>query len=257
MNNQAVTTNTTNNINNILNSCIKVEESRISRRVTIPRQVHFQLTPEIISSIEQVILNKQKLSLSSAKLADLRYYALLNSPIAKILNSVYPKNFINQLPFEQSYLIFSTNYLSVTNQKPTTVVRSVIDLEGKISQQIQQNFWQNSQLLPRVLDAHYWLILQILSQLPLKTRYRIAWLFWGLFLPIAIMINILAWYLLPLNYLLKIVIICSIVCILKISLQYLIEKHLKPWIIHHLIYDFLDKKVYKRQFGLNLLCLIL
>ena len=257
MNNQAVTTNTTSNINNILNSCIQVEESRISRRVTIPRQVHFQLTPEIISSIEQAILNKQILSLSSAKLADLRYYALLNSSIAKTSNSIYPKRFIKQLPFEQSCLIFSSNYFSVTNQKPITVVRSVIDLEGKISQQIQQDFWQNYQLLPRVLDAHYWLILQILAQLPLKNNNRVSLLLWGLVLPMAIITNILIWYLLSLNYVLKIAIICSVFFIFKSPFQYLIEKILKPWIIHYLIYNFLAKKVSKRQIGLNILSLIL
>lgn len=257
MNNQAVTTNKTNNINNILNSCIQVEEARISRKITIPRQVNFQLTPEIINSIEQIILNKQKLSLSSANLADLRYYALLNSSIAKTSNSIYPKSFIKQLSLEQSCLIFSTNYFLVTNQNPTTVVRSVIDLTGKISQQIQQSFWHNSQLSSRVLDAHYWLILQILDQLPLKSGNRINWLFWSLFLPTIIIVNILTWYFLPLNYLLKIVIICTILYLSKISLRYLIEKHLKFWILHHLIYSFLGKKVYRHQFGLNLLSLIL
>lgn len=257
MNNQAVTTNKTNNTNNILNSCIQVEEARISRKITIPRQVNFQLTPEIINSIEQIILNKQKLSLSSANLADLRYYALLNSSIAKTSNSIDPKSFIKQLPLEQSCLIFSTNYFSVTNHNPTTVVRSVIDLEGKISQQIRQDLWENPQLLHKILDSHYWLIFQILTQLPLQKSKKYLRLYRSLTPLTIFMISLAFWYLLPLNYLLKIVVICGFIYIFKVYIHHLIQKKLKQWIIYHLIHGFLANKAHKRRIGFNIFSSIL
>ena len=37
-----------------LSSCIKVESQRISRQATIPRQVCFELNPDIIDKIEEI-----------------------------------------------------------------------------------------------------------------------------------------------------------------------------------------------------------
>lgn len=254
MNNQTVTTKT---INDVLNSCIQIEESRISRRITIPRQVDFHLSSEIINSIEQIILNKQILSLSATNLANLRYYTLISSSIEEALILNHPKQSIKPLFLKQSNLIFSTNYLSSTNQKTSIVVRSVIDLEGKISQQIQQDLWQNPQLLHKILDAHHWLILQILTQLPLNKSKKHLWLHQSFFLLVIFIISFAIWYLLPLNYFLKIVVICGILYILKICIHYLIQKQLKRWIIHHLIHGFLANKAHKRQIGFNILSYIL
>lgn len=262
MNNQASTINT---INTILNSCIQVEEERISRKFKIPRQIHFQFNPVIISKIEQLKESKHKLTLSSTKLTNIRYYALISSPIAEQLSSFFSwrlrsVGFVqspNQPLFEQSPLTFSTSYVPLANQQTATVVRSVIDLEGKISQQIQQDLCNNPQLLRRIIDAHYWLILQILAQLPLKTKHQGSRVVWSLWIPIAIVFSIVIWYFLPLNYLLKILITCGVFYVLRVYLKYLIEKQLKAWIIYHLIYGFLGKKVKNRKIGFDILSFII
>ena len=247
MNNQAST------INNVVNSCIQVQEERISRRSTIPRQIYFRLDPDIISKIEKIQENNSKFALSPNKLTNLRYYVFLTSPITEKLSPIYSRQSSKPMLFEQSSLTFSTSYLALANQQPVTVVRSAIDWEGQISQQIQQDLWHNPQLLYRVINAHYWLILQIIAQLPLKSKNHISWLVWGLWLPIAFVVSMAIWFFLPLNYLLKIIITFGVFYILKIYLKYLIKNKLKSWIIYHLIYGCLANKVKKRQIGFKLL----
>ena len=254
MNNQTVSTKT---INDVLNSCIQIEESRISRRISIPRQVDFHLSSEIINSIEQIILNKHILSLSAANLANLRYYALLNSSIEETLIFNHAKQSIKPLFLKQSYLRFSTKYLSSSNKKTSIVVRSVINLEGEISQQIQQDLWQNPQLSHKIINAHHWLVLQILTQLPLKKSNKYLWLYWSFVLLVMFMISVAIWYLFPLNYFLKMVVFCGIIYIFKAYIQHLIHKELKQWIVRHLIHGFLSNKAHKRQIGFNLLSFML
>ena len=167
----------------ILNSCIRIEEIRINRRVTVPRQIHFCLDSVILQQIEQAEAINQKLILSPANLANLRYYALINS-LEKI-DPIYPSRFL-PVSLKRSPLIFSTNYRSNSCQQPLTLFRSVIDLEGKISQQIPQQLWDNPLLLERISQAHYWLIGEILDRLPLKQRSYSSRFIYCCFLLIAI-----------------------------------------------------------------------
>jgi hypothetical protein len=236
----------------ILNSCIRIEEIRINRRVTIPRQIHFCLDSVILQQIEQAEANNQKLILSPANLANLRYYALINS-LEKI-DPIYPSGFV-PVSLRRSLLTFSTNYRSTSCQQPLTLFRSVIDLEGKISQQIPQQLWDNPLLLEKISQAHYWLISEILDRLPLKQRNCSSRYVYCCFLLMAIATTTAIWYFFSLNILLNLAIGCTIFCLLA-CFKKSIVKQVRTWIISQLVTGFLATSLKKRQLSLNLLSLI-
>jgi hypothetical protein len=222
----------------ILNSCIQVAEVRINRRLTVPRQINFRLNGDILEQIEQIKTKNQQLKLSSSNLATLRYYTLLNSLL---------KTKVNSLP-----LNFTTNYIFPNNQC-LPVVRSLIDLKGQISQQIQQDLWHSPRLLERVLDAHHWLIGQILIQLPLKTPSRILRLLKILLLLVWVIVVIYLGSFLPLNNFLKILIICCSFYLTKKYLFTLIKQQGKNWFLKAILAGFLANTTQKRQIALNIL----
>ncbi|MGB5633415.1 MAG: hypothetical protein WBM44_10615 [Waterburya sp.] len=243
-------------INSAINSCIQVEEARISHRVIRSHQVHFRLNSELIRQIERVKENNHKLVLSSTNLANLRYYALLNAPLEQ-MGLIYPWSSAKLSFFQRSTFTFATDYLFPNSQQPLTVFRSVIDLEGKISQQIHQDLWQNPQLLPRISQAHYWLILEILSQLPLKHKNQYLWLVLAYSSITVSMISLVIYYYFNLSYLLNLAICISIILILNISLKKIIIKQLKSLIIYHLMDGFLGKSIKVRRIGLQILNFII
>lgn len=224
--------------NSLLDSFIYIDEERVSRKRIVPRRIRFELNREILSEIEQAQKNDDQMVLSANNLTNLRYYALLASHFE-----------------ERSPLLFSTNFSGGYSQNPksVTVVRSVIDLEGKISQQIQRDLWQNPQLLPIVIKAHHWLIGQILAQLPLKTKNHTQKLFGALWLVTAFIATSFIWYFLPVNHLIKILVAVLVFGILKIATKNLITAQLRRWILHQLLLGFLTSRVDKRRIGLKLL----
>lgn len=231
-------------VNDVLNSCIQIESARISRHVTIPSQICFCLNAELLEQVGQIKANQSNqhgLCLSASNLADLRYYALSNLPLKQGLSQ------------GQSALTFSTEYFFDSAQVATTLFRSVIDLEGKISQEIKQELIQNPSLLAKISEAHYWLLSEILAQLPLKSRAWYSWLIFGCLAIASILISSLVWYILPLNHLLKLVICLSIFFLLKSTAKILVTKYLKSWIIYHLLDGLLAKGTIKRRLGLNIL----
>ncbi len=244
-------------INSTLNSCIQVKETRISRRATIPDQVYFCLNSNLIKQIEWVQENNHKLILSSSNLASLRYYALVNAPLEEVgLISSCPST---PLSFwqQRSPLTFTTNYLFSHSQQPCTLFRSFVDLEGKISQQVHQDLYQNPQLLPRISQAHYWLVLEILAQLPLKPKSQYLWSAWGLFLVSTSIISLLLNYHFYLNTLLNLAISIFIIITIKIFFTKIIFQQLKPLVIYHLRGGLLGKSIRSRQIGLQILNFII
>jgi hypothetical protein len=227
-------------LNEVINSCIQIKLTRISRRATVPHQVCFCLDAKLLKQIAQNQANT-KLVLSATNLANLRYYALLNLPCSP------------HAILAPSCLTFSTEYLFDNEQVSTTLFRSVIDLEGKISQQIKQELIDNPALLNQISQAHYWLIGEILAQLPFKSK---AWHYWLLSALIAIALiatNILLWYLMPFNYLAKLLICLGIFLFGKSVSSILITQQLRSWIIYHLLDGILSKSVVKRQIGFQVL----
>ena len=235
------------NVNSTLNSCIQVKEVRISRRDSIPEQVCFFLDYNLIEQIEWVQENNHKLILSDSNLANLRYYALLNTPLEEIGIYLWRSTKLSSLP--RSPLTFTTNYLFPHSQQIHTLFRSTIDLEGKISQQINHDLWQNPQLLSRISQAHYWLISEILTQLPLKRKKSNLWLLISRYFILIGTIILIINYFFSLNYLLNLVISISIILMLNINLKTYIIRQLKPIILYYLIANFLTKNVRFRTMG--------
>lgn len=235
-------------INKLLNSCIQVEEARISRRSTIPCQVNFKLNSDILYRLEQIRLNKQQFILSPINLTNLRYYVLLNYSLKDTLSPIYSF---------QSDLTFSTSYLYPDKEEFVTLVRSEINLSGKISQQIKQDWEQETQFYNRILDAHYWLIAQIIAQLPLKSNYHKSWLFYSFWLSIEIIIVLIICYFLPFNFLSTILLNLSIIIILNLCLKYIIKKYIKLWLLDNLNHGWLSNNYRKRKIGFKLLSLMI
>jgi hypothetical protein len=246
--------------NDVLNSCIRLKLTRINRQITIPQQVCFCLDAKLLEQIAQNQSNQVKLALSATNLANLRCYALLNL-------------FWKQHPtLTQSCLTFSTEYLlDRHNPDFTPLFQSKIDLEGKISQQIKQELVQNPSLLNQISQAHYWLIAEILAQLPFKPKIPKTWYFWSSvsFLAIAkrrpsliatILINlliILIWYLMPLNYPAKLLCLLIILLLLKLVLSRSITRQIKFWTIDRLLDGLLTTNVVKRQISLKIMSFLL
>jgi hypothetical protein len=228
-----------------LNSCIQIKSRKISRTVTIPHQICFRLDAQLLRQISQLQAHQTKLALSATNLANLRHYALLN---------LSPQQ---QSPFTQSCLSFATEYSESANQESISLFRSVINLEGKISQQIAQELSYNPSLLRQISQAHYWLVAEILAQLPLTSKAWYSWLLASGLAIAMIVINILIWYLISWNYLPKLIICLSIFFLLTLVAKTLLTRQLKSWIIYHLLQGMLAKSTMRRRLGLNFLSFLL
>jgi hypothetical protein len=228
-----------------LNSCIQIKSTKISRTLTIPYQICFRLDAQLLEQISQLQAHQVKLALSGTNLANLRHYALLN---------LSPQQ---QSPFTQSCLSFATEYSESVNQESIGLFRSVINLEGQISQQIAQELALNPSLLREISQAHYWLVAEILAQLPLTSKAWYSWLLASGFAIATMIINILIWYLISGNYLPKLIISLSIFFLLTSVARTLLTRQLKSWIIYHLLQGIFAKSIMRRKLGLNFLSFLL
>lgn len=235
--------------NDLLNSCIRLEETRISRRITVPSQVYFDLNSLVLEDIERIKRSTHKVVLTPSKLANLRYYILLNFleqiPLARFCAT---KTFIARSP-----LAFSTNYQFSDRRSPITLFRSTIEPEGKISHQIPQQLWEDPQLLQRISQAHYWLIAEILTQLPLKGDRRVIWLARAGLILITILIVIAIYYFWSLNVWWLLVIASSLFYGIKIIWIEIGLQYFKILIIYHILYGLLANSTKKRQIGFSIL----
>jgi hypothetical protein len=227
--------------NDLLNSCIQIKSTKISRAAAVPQQVCFHLNEQILEQIKHIQAHQTKLALSPTNLANIRHYALLNLSPAQ------------QSPFTQSGLTFTTEYSFENYHTSVGLLKSVISLEGKISQQIQRELVANPPLLHQISQAHYWLIAEILVQLPLKSKVWYFWLVVSCLAIAIILVTILIWYLTPLNFLPKLIVGLSIFLLLISVTNTLITKQLKAWIIYHLLQGILTKSTIGRKIGLNVL----
>ena len=229
----------------ILNSCIQIEEIRINRSTLIPHRIDFRLDLTALEYLEE-IKRKRKLKLPSAKIAILRCYVLHNAFIEQLITNHKYKGLSLR---SRSPLTFSTCYTS-PNQQPTVLLRSAIDLKGKISQQVQRDLYQNPQMLTRISQVHYWLISELLAQLPLK--HHSSWLFLAGSFVVATLVGLISWYLFPFNKLPTLIIAFSVFWLLNTCWKKTIVELIKGWLIYHLVEGFLSKSVIKRQIGLKL-----
>ena len=239
-------------INKQLNLCIRIESTKINRRASIPYQVSFCLDTQLLAQIEQIRASNSRLKLSASNLANLRHYALLNLPSELVCHR---RN--RQESIGNSALTFATQYLAAENHSAVTLFRSEIDIAGKISQQVQQTLCQDSLLLTQISQSHYWLVLEILAQLPLRSKTWYSWLLLGCFAIVVAIACSLIWYLTPLTYLFKIATCLCLIFCSKLVFKTLIIQQLKSWTIYHLLDGFFAKNTYKKQLGLKLLSFLI
>lgn len=229
--------------NQLLNSCIQIEEVRINRKLSIPRQITFQFNLNILDQLEQIKQSNHKLALKKSTLANLRYYALLAS--SSITNS-------SEIFSCKSPLTFACIY-PINNNHKQIVIRSIINFEGQITQQIQADLWHNSQLLPKLIDLHNWLTSEIISQLPLTKKHRFMQLLSILWICFSIVVSIFLWLYFPINLLLKISLISLTIFILFKYCKKPLKSHLKSQVLSYLLDSSWPNTTRKRQIAWNTL----
>ncbi|MEM8673049.1 MAG: hypothetical protein AAGF83_04150 [Cyanobacteria bacterium P01_G01_bin.67] len=235
---------------------MQIEEVRISRRATIPERIHFYLNSELLQHIAQVRDNHQQLALPPKILNSLRYYALLNFPLEKI-GLINPRQVRTHNYCSKLLLTFDTDYLDIDSGRSQTVLRSNINLEGKISQQIHQDLCHNPQLLEQISEVHYWLILEIMAQLPFKSKNLYSWLVFICLLSLVYLPILFINYFFSLGLLVNLIIFLSVLVFCNSWLKNFIIKQLKFWIICHLSNSlWLKNSTRSRQIILQILALI-
>ena len=230
-------------------SCIQIEEIRINRSISIPHRINFRLDLATLKQLEAIKNSNQKLRLSPTKIANLRCYVLHHVFIEQQL--ITNPKFQGSSLITRSPLTFSTHY-AWASQQSTILLRSAIDLQGKISQHIQQDLYRHREMLARISQVHYWLISELLALLPLKCN-RYSWLVLACSFLVATLVGLISWYLFPFNKLLDLIIAFSVFWLLNTSFKKTIAELIKSWLIYHLIEGILAKNAIKRQIGFKLL----
>lgn len=224
--------------NNLINSCINIESKRISRRHNIPENISFNLDRDVLSQIKSLKKSKQKIFLSGDNLAELRYYFLLNSSPRSGLGITFQSYYYRQ-------------------EEKIVIIKSIINLSGKADQYIRSDALGSQE----IISSHYWLIEQILTQIPLKFKkeksksFKI--LLKSIILLLSSVIAALVIYLINLfisvafwaNALL--LLILAVIIFRQLSL--LIKKYLYSWVLEQLLFGVLASSLIKKKIGLNLL----
>ncbi|AFZ37438.1 hypothetical protein Sta7437_3956 [Stanieria cyanosphaera PCC 7437] len=134
-------------------SWIHIEKIQVSRQQNLPNRVCFQFNENLLREIQLWQETNRKFQFASEILTDFRSYVLLN----------HQNNFSVELNFCSFYQ---------QDEEKTAVIQSTISLDGKIVQQIRHDYLQEFQLLQRIINAHYWVIEQMLNQLKLKSSSK-------------------------------------------------------------------------------------
>ena len=228
---------------------IKIEEQRVNRQQIIPQQVNLEFNQESLELIIRMQEQRQLLFLSPKLLTNLRYYSLLCcylSPHLFLSKRLDSRNLILR-----SGLVFTTYYCQDSEKIP--VITSKISLHGKISQQICHKFFFKFALLKKIINAHYWIVNQVLQQLPL-TDPKNGYL-WGWILPlfITLAIAIVIFITVSSNFLIKVIAVLSIFFIVKFSCSYLMNKYLVNLFLQQLLFGFFSRNYPRRKLGFTIL----
>jgi hypothetical protein len=217
----------------ISSSSIYLDRENVDRSLTIPRSVNFELDRDSLEAIIEAIQSDRQITLNAETLTDFRYYVLITSQD------------------KERTLTFLTHYWQ--NGEKIPVIRSVIALNGKISQQIRRDCLQNSQLLPKLIRVHYWLILQTIAQLPFTTSKSIGWLPQIILLIFNAIAAVVIITYLPASWIVKLLSIAIVLTCSTLSSKSLLRIYLKPWILRQLIGGCFANRTQSRQMGLKLL----
>ncbi|GAB4554968.1 MAG: hypothetical protein Tsb0014_47700 [Pleurocapsa sp.] len=231
-------------------SYIYIDEQRVNRQQSIPCGVRFELDSNNLIEINLERENNTKIQLSRDTLTNLRYYIFCASQThQRLLEHNFKRSL--KLITAPTELVFTTNCLK--QQESISVIRSVINLDGKITQKIQYDLWQNSAQFNKLLNIHHWLIVQIMTQLPLKSQNYLEPLSWVLSLIFSAIAGLLIFNFWSANILFKMLLICLILLIIKITIKYLLKFKIKQWIIDQLLLGFLGQGVRKRNLALQII----
>ena len=217
-------------VHNLINSCVRIEQKRISRQRIIPVNINFDLNQEILSQIASLRTNQQIILFSEDNLANLRYYFLLNSSENLGLGITF------QTYYEQEL-------------EKIGIIKSVIYLSGKVEQYIRNDALPTKE----IIDAHYWLIRQIFNQIPLKDKKGNSIILWLLLGLITIIVAGLVFLLLSVTLWFKILFIIFFVGITFKVLQHFLQRYLPSWVLHQLLFGIFSASVNRRKIGFNLL----
>jgi hypothetical protein len=218
----------------LIDSFIRVQKKQIALGILIPTEINFYLTDRDLAKVIWQINHSTKLNFSPELLADLRYYSLLQ----------------NQITADFS-LVFTTYYLE--QPQKIAVIKSIISLQGKVSQQICRCFLDRPLLLNDLVVSHYWLITQVCDRLSLKYNNKSFLLAWSSSLIIALIIAPFFFYLLSLNWAIELIIVLAIFCLFYFPINLIIQKYLPTFILQQLLFGFFSKNVARKRLGLMLL----
>lgn len=217
---------------NLLDSLITVEQQQLTPKIAIPTRINFNFTESSLKQINRQRKNWQQLQLSSELLAELRYYSLFH-------NSA-----------NSNSLVFITYYLQ--QQQKIAVIKTVISVRGKISQQLCRSFLTNPQLLKDLVLNHYWLISQVCDRLSWQYQNKSFLLALVIALIISLIIALVFYFItvsLPIALIIFIVFFGLSYWIIKLILN----KYLTSFILQQLLFGFFSKNTARRRLGMMLL----
>lgn len=217
---------------NLLDSLITVEQQQLTPKIAIPTRINFNFTESSLKQIDRQRKNWQRLQLSPALLAELRYYSLFH-------NSA-----------NSNSLVFITYYLQ--QQQKIAVIKTVISVRGKISQQLCRSFLTNPQLLKDLVLNHYWLISQVCDRLSWQYQNKSFLLALVIALIISLIIALIFYFItvsLPIALIIFIVFFGLSYWIIKLILN----KYLTSFILQQLLFGFFSKNTARRRLGMMLL----
>ena len=230
----------------ILNSCLEIEKTRINRKFVLPRRIVFRLNPDVLQQLEEIKAENLELPMDGQNLDNLRYYILLNSNFPEILKFKEQQHSLKSASLSPSSLTFATNYLA-SNSPETTVICSEFDLAGQVTQQIQQDLWHKPQLLPRIVEIHHWLIVQILTCLPLQKSDHLSQAIAFLWLIISLGISLYLGFYLPAHIAFQTIFAGLCFYLLSKHLKKIFKQIIRSWSLSYLASSFGKKAIKKRQ----------
>lgn len=195
-----------------LSTCIKLNTSSITQQRVVIDSVSFHLDREKLIQIRLARKKKRSLSLSPMLIADFRYYVLFD-----------------RTQCLQSELCFCT-YFQERNQEEI-VIKSIIAPEGKIIQQITSKYLSDREFMLTLVSTHYWLVEQMLSQLPLPGKTNRKWLVWTVNLFVSLLTGGIFW----LTVLSRLDLIYPLQFGLFLLLFLLVEESIRRWLLPYLI----------------------
>ena len=215
---------------NLIDSLISIQQQQLTPKIAIPTRINFNFTQSSLKQIDRQRKNWQRLQLSPALLADLRYYSLLQSS-------------------NSNSLIFITYY--VHRQQKIAVIKTVISFQGKVSQQLCRSFLTNPQLLKDLVINHYWLIAQVCDRISFQYQNKTFLLILIIALIISLIIALILYFIavIPIALIILIVLFCLLYWIVKLILN----KYLTSFILQQLLFGFFSKNIARRRLGLMLL----